>query len=558
MAVARWASLRVLCALLCGGLVYLAAQLVLGSSAPRLGVSLRTEGSALVQVRWDTGAGQGTSSFRVEAGRTDLLVALPLDVRAVRFDPRKGPGRITIESICLSHLLVFRSWNAPNGYGGWVPSEDVASSSVDRSGLQVVASGADPFLSNRSIWQDVRRLLLVERWIAGCASLLVAVLVARASRPRMSITVPVGAAPHPSRASSRRLSTKLALAAGSFLVFGVAGWLAYVSFSRPEPAGYSNADGAYEISFFNRDGQRVSGRNGPLALVLDPYTVYANLPDRRTRAFTIDSHGFRGGIADKSRPKAFVLGGSAAFGWGLERDEQLMTAILNREQSKYTFVNAAVIGFVSGQELAHLVHHLDPFRPEVYVILDGWNEIAEQLGRSGDLGVNKNFSLFSSRLHEYAVLTDSTGIAAEPDPEAPAASPAENTLASIEQNYCENLERMDTWAKARGARFLVLFQPDPAGRRNPTERERGLRHALLDEYRLLVEHALAFCRERGIECCDVISRPEFQDSPETLFLDVIHLSPAGQRGARPDHPGSGRGLIFYPPAACQAGKTLRG
>jgi hypothetical protein len=33
------------------------------------------------------------------------------------------------------------------------------------------------------------------------------------------------------------------------------------------------------------------------------------------------------------------------------------------------------MGFLSGQEVAQMVHYLDEFNPSLYIVFDGWNDI---------------------------------------------------------------------------------------------------------------------------------------------------------------------------------------
>lgn len=325
----------------------------------------------------------------------------------------------------------------------------------------------------------------------------------------------------------RRRLPELSLALVSLLISGGLVYLFYLHVLKEEEAKYAE-DEAYTMCLVNRNAKRISSHDGGLAIVLDPFTIFANYPGQQTDHFTIDEHGFRGGIADRDKPKVAILGGSAAFGYGLDGDHEVMTSVLNRKMPSYTFLNAAVIGFVSGQESAQMIHHLDRLRPEVYVLVDGWNEVAEQFEQRNDLGVNRNFLFLGYQLHHYNVLTDESGLAEERYP-VESLLPQSTTLEQISATYLGNLEKMNTWAKARGARLLVLLQPELSRREHPTEEEQeiGGHPVFSPTYRTFVDRALRDCREHGIECFDASAQPEFQESPETLFLDVVHPSPAG-------------------------------
>jgi hypothetical protein len=504
-----------------------AVEGALRSGSLRLRVELTTSIPSLVQIRWDRPEGFGIASFHTEA---DVQAALDChlhpDTIGVRIDPLTAPGNVVVHSISLSWLVFSRTWDGASGFAGWRPGEDSESYSVEEDGLHLVVIGDNPYFSTGQLWQAIRRVEWSARIAAGLLGLLLAIVVARSSSRSQRHVTPAGEVTSDRPPSAKGLGRKLGLSALTVAVAGALLWRLVATPSGSEPDTYAD-DESYDLSLYNRQGWRVSESSGPLRLVLDPFTVYANYPGRQTAQFSIDANGFRGGLPDGDRPLAFLLGGSVAFGRGLASDAQLATTILNRSGSRFAFVDAGVVGFASGQELAHLVHHLDPFRPELYVLLDGWNEIAEQLDQRNDLGVNRSFRELSRRLHEYTVSTDDTGTAGIPATEG-AIEPSEaTTLARIEEVYLDNLARMHAWARAREASFLVLFQPDAGARRNPVGAERLAKHRFLEQYHTLVQHAVAFCRARGIACCDVSARPEFQDDPRELFLDVVHLTPAG-------------------------------
>jgi hypothetical protein len=274
----------------------------------------------------------------------------------------------------------------------------------------------------------------------------------------------------------------------------------------------------------------LSTQKGGLAAVLDPFTFYANYPRQITPHFKIDEHGLRGGIADDSKPKVFLVGGSAAFGYGLESDDQTITGCLNREVPSYTFVNAGVVGYVSGQECVLMITRLDRFKPVAYLLLDGWNDINDSLGKRPHLGVNNEFEAFGRRLAEYNIVSDKVGNAREVFAGGRADEVTDDDIAGVLAVYLANLEKMNAWAGLRGASFCVMFQPLVADREHPTDVEKSLgRNVQLHaKYRGFIADAIEFCTGHGIRYCDVARRAEFQDSTETLFIDAVHPSAAGQ------------------------------
>jgi lysophospholipase L1-like esterase len=330
--------------------------------------------------------------------------------------------------------------------------------------------------------------------------------------------------------SSGHWASKVALVVGSFLVFGAIAYAIVQIFFSSETDYYHDPTGNYELSYLDHRGRRLSEIEGALGLMMDPFTFYRNYPDQRTDCFTIDANGFRGGIRDAQKPKVVILGGSAAFGRGLRSDDETFAARLNQRVPAYTFINAGVTGFASGQELAYMIHYLDRLRPAVYIAFDGWNDLVDygrprkHFGANGDI-----YFAFAERLHQYHLLMRKPTSKPWPFPAAEAEKDAAEHLSDVVRIYESNLEKMHAWARSRGARFVVVFQPIVTSRRNRSEAEAKmpLPAATADAYRDFIARAKAFCRTNGIPCCDVNEEPAFQQSPKTLFLDVVHMSADG-------------------------------
>jgi hypothetical protein len=336
----------------------------------------------------------------------------------------------------------------------------------------------------------------------------------------------------PTLAPPARMRTKLATLAVSSLVCAVLGYLAFRHFSTPKlvESVYVDPTNTYQIVFYNREGSRLSTQKGGLAAVLDPFTFYANYPRQNTPHFKIDENGLRGGIADDSKPKVFLVGGSAAFGYGLDSDEQTMTGCLNREVPSHTFVNAGVVGYVSGQECVQMITRLDRFEPSGYLLLDGWNDIADSIIKRPHLGVNGEFESVGRRLAEYTIISDKVGNARESFAGGRAEPVKDDDVEGVLAVYLANLEKMNAWAGLRGAAFFVMFQPLVTDREHPTDVEAklGRNVTLCARYRGFIADAIEFCKQNDIRYCDVGRRPEFQESTQTLFLDAVHPSAAGQ------------------------------
>jgi hypothetical protein len=225
------------------------------------------------------------------------------------------------------------------------------------------------------------------------------------------------------------------------------GWGLYrIVRANPSPPPF-NSD--YTLTLVDAHGRPLTERPGQLKLQFDPLLLYRNHPRQRTRSFKIDEHGFRGGIKT-SLPKVFVLGSSAVFGQELDSDQLTLSAQLEKLDPDHEYVNAGVVGYLSGQELAMMVHVADRFQPVGYILMSGWNEIFDQYHcqrRPVDrLGYNNAFFDLENRLASLAATNLGSPASTHLQP-ADLPSPADS-LRQIIDHYLLNVDRMNIFALA--------------------------------------------------------------------------------------------------------------
>jgi hypothetical protein len=487
--------------------------------------------------------------FDVRPGTAEYAIALPAAVRALRIDPIAAPGAIALRRITLRyHGLPLRRWSARQGFAGWLPASDLQAVRVDREWLRMQSVGNDPFLVAASLGGLAAEQRRLDAALAGAVALaflgLQAVLVWPAARGGVAAAP---SAPSLARAPvpRARLATA-ALAIASTVVSGALVYVVYRQFLRRPPSESPVVGGReYEPTIVDRAGRPLSNKPGGLKVVLDPFTLYRNLPGQRTAHFTTDAHGWRGGFdAAAARPRAVVLGGSAAFGLRLDGDGETFAARLREAPGAYEVINAGVVGFVSGQELAEMVHYADAVRPRLYVVFDGWNELLQVLdlrdpAASASLGYNRPiFRTLEDRLWQHALEEQLPAV--PPAPPAAADVTREEVLRRITAAYTDNLGRMADFARARDAQLLVAFQPHLGGKRVRSEGEAaewkawetsyGAAYPSFGaDYEALVRAARAFCAARGIAAVDLTAAPQIADEGRPLFIDAVHLNPDGHR-----------------------------
>jgi len=304
----------------------------------------------------------------------------------------------------------------------------------------------------------------------------------------------------------------------------------------------------YRLVLTTHDGRPLTSRTLGLRLALDPFTVFRNLPGQRTPSYVIDGRGFRQDGAFIENPSTFVLGGSAAFGQGLLPGEPPFSALLQQQHPDLRCVNAAVVGFVSSQELSLMVHRLDGYRPQRYIVFDGWNDLFDPWTRiqrrpptEADLEPLNGLLQIERQLIEGPKSdggqSDRSADDGSARPDSEALDEAD-FLERVIDSYADNIERMAAFAHARGADLLIVFQPELGQKSARTMREESQLEFADDTYAYvrkdfpgwylrLVEAGRDRCNELGIPFVDLASSGVFVSSREELFRDTVHLNHVG-------------------------------
>jgi hypothetical protein len=324
---------------------------------------------------------------------------------------------------------------------------------------------------------------------------------------------------------------------------------------------------SYTSELHTHDGRKVSFV-GSLKLSLAPFTVYRNLPSQHTSAFTINSHGLRGpeGVEQDPAPKIVFLGGSAAFGYGARTDQETIPYLMEQSIKSHRVLNAGVIGFLSGQELTHLVTQVIDYRPTIVVAYDGWNDLFDSIyspqRSANELGFNSNFFEYENHLilsfqNSLSRLIEAIGTKSRvyagflqafreyqyrktlSDQYAADPSGIRNKalLDSIVENYVGNVRKMSRFSQASGAEFIVVFQPELGQKLYRTSEEEDLLrkaggiNRYHDEFPALYREFLAKAKQQltqdRVQWIDVNESPDYQKNTDSVFIDVVHTNRRG-------------------------------
>ena len=326
----------------------------------------------------------------------------------------------------------------------------------------------------------------------------------------------------------------------------------------------------YGMTLTAYHGIQVGRANGLMKMRLSPYTVYDNLPDQRTKCFSTDSHGFRGPAVDLGTRKDLrlaIIGGSAAFGLVAATDEETFAGVLAREHPNWQVVNAGVAGFLSGQELGHLIHNVADIEPDVVVVFSGWNDLyAQWFGGTRmdhELGYNGNFQaveiqlvqnywsevgiwrsflrFFGAVVRKSAMIQDLGEMAAERARVDSLRAPPDDGIAGteeyhrkIDESFLRNLTKMWDFCKGRQVRLIISVQPEIGDREELTQEEETIlqnqpyyRNHFPERYDRLTAKVLHADTLVGADVLDIGADPQIRFSKEPLFADLVHYTRAG-------------------------------
>lgn len=286
----------------------------------------------------------------------------------------------------------------------------------------------------------------------------------------------------------------------------------------------------YWPSLWSHDGIALGTRFGPLKLVLHPFVSYANLPNQKSPHFSINNLGFRGGDIrkdEKTKKRIIVVGGSTAFGTGLQHDDETLAQRLEYLLDAEV-INAAVVGHASGQELVSLVMELVDLRPDLVIALNGWNDYERPLtsrfrGSNGFADIEEQLktlqfvtdeSLLTRVSNLYWVLFPNITKQLESLRFFRGAEQTPKTdLQLASAVYATNVTKMHRISEAFHSTFLCVLQPD---------RDRSHR------YRAFRETAKMHLQKTGIVALDLSELDEPGIKAE-WFMDEMHLDAAGNQ-----------------------------
>lgn len=389
------------------------------------------------------------------------------------------------------------------------------------------------------------------------------------------------------------------------LEFGAQGFLAFAD-REGKITGHSPEEKAYNLAYQTQNGQNIDGlgEQGQLAVQRSVGTGYQLVTNQESEFYKINDRGFREKDSvspnkNKNEIRIFVLGGSAAFGSGSSSNEvtiaqNLENLLQNRIQDQkknpskyrpdifpffqpsreplfkltpklktgqYNVINAAIPGYTSGNELAHLALNVTPYQPDVIVLVNGYGDLllpsnqnqadipkidqflanasehfTTSLSQGFNQGVQKSALLKTAQsLISQAQAADlNQGIGSKqslPQDEA--------ELNKRIERYAQNQQRILQLAAKAGIPVVIVLQPEitsiPSDQLTPSEKaiqgklNRKYREIMPKAYQKLVQtnQKLAKAYQGNTQFVNLYT-PNFQGD-QAFFIDPIHLTDQGNQ-----------------------------
>lgn len=310
----------------------------------------------------------------------------------------------------------------------------------------------------------------------------------------------------------------------------------------------------WDMNLVASDGREIGGVPMAYSLSLSPVLHYENYRGGQSDLVSINSLGCRGPEPLAGRESCAILGGSAAFGYGLPEKHTFASQLQERFPT-INVVNGGVVGYLSQQELSLAFFKLEPLKPKLYIEFNGWNDaydgamwFAATHRPHPVQGVNSSFAVMQDRLVRLREIeTDpwQAAIAATQSfsrrsrligllanltshdvPPSAGDYPAEQLQAAIDA-YVSNMQQLNRLARDRGAQLVVVLQPAADQLFDTTTNPQAFGEYPREIYATFRREATARLEAANIRVID--ANQYLADTGVELrdFIDIVHLSPTG-------------------------------
>lgn len=365
---------------------------------------------------------------------------------------------------------------------------------------------------------------------------------------------------------------------------------------------------SYQLKFLDQKGQPLEGisNTGSLMAQQSLSVGYKLVKNQENSYWQINEHGFRDRDAltitkPENEVRIFILGGSTAFGYGSSSNETAIAELLETrlkkrlqqqrqapqlyrpdilpvepelraealkknpklKQANYRVINAAVPGYASGNQLAQLALQVLPYKPDLIIVLDGYEDLIlsgeetaaqvpqfnEKFDNKSDYVkayTNKLLKPIEDKSYLVKILQDNILQVKLPDSKTDLVLNTNGSQLALlfpddseelqrrVDRYFQNHQQMVTLATGSGASMIFVTQPEITGRKpsklTPTEGEittqlgRTYIKNIKDIYPRFVgaNNYLVKLFPKNIKALNLYDLSDKYPSPS--FIDAIHLT----------------------------------
>ncbi|NDJ18528.1 SGNH/GDSL hydrolase family protein [Myxacorys almedinensis A] len=388
------------------------------------------------------------------------------------------------------------------------------------------------------------------------------------------------------------------------LLVGVSGKTDELAVFQGEPLKVS----AYRLKYLDRSGKLYDGlsNQGQLTVKQSPVMGYRLMGNQQQQDWAINEQGFRSDQAiapdkPKDEVRIFVLGGSTAFGqlsstnqttFTKQLEDRLNQQVVAQKEnpgkfrpailpyfadeldkalalpaqirdSRYRVINAAVPGYISGNELSKLAFDVLSYKPDFIVVLNGYADLLVPSTQEGSdipgtetllesaprhllMGITEQVKtlisqLFLVKAFQYWVLQPQDALKQVVPPvegDAPLAQrlPTEaDELSRRVDRYRQNMQQFARLTSASKIPLIVAMQPEITGRdpSQHTPREKEILNQLGANYPQQVkagysglQRSLDQVKKEVPQVTTFNFYNAYADFKGEAFQDAIHLTDA--------------------------------
>ena len=265
------------------------------------------------------------------------------------------------------------------------------------------------------------------------------------------------------------------------------------------------------------------------------------VPDQHMSTSNVNSDGFRGSEIDQNKDKEttriFVVGGSTVFGVGVSDNDaipaQLQKIYDSSEIKNVEIINAGIPANMSFDELDLIKENIVNYQPDIVIIYDGFNDIANNYRDASKENVSVNELILRTLMKNESYLTPNVILKNYFKWKSDNRSTTFNseTINEKVSIWTKSLDKVCAIGKENNFQTIIVLQPFLAtGSKILSQEEKNYAEkydsvTMAKHYQVFSDHLDEFKNcENTFDLRNI-----FDSHNETLFFDQAHLGPYGNK-----------------------------